>query len=71
MPDYIAHFTDGSSSPVTDMRWSPEFMTGLAHRSDGKCRCVFFGRLNGAMLQDDPWILRLEPAPAHAVDRVA
>lgn len=55
-----AHFTDGSTSPVTDVRWSPEFITGLAHRGDGKCRCVFFDR-NG--LHRDPWIARLEPAP--------
>jgi hypothetical protein len=57
---YVAHFADGSVSPVTDVRWSPEFMTGLAHRGDGKCRCVFFGQNDGAMLQEDAWVHRVE-----------
>ena len=61
--NYLAHFKDGSRpSPVTDIRHSGQFFTGLAHRDDGKARCIFFDRHGN--LHADRWVSRVEPAHA-------
>jgi len=60
---YTALFHDGSRAPVTDLRWSPAFTTGLAHRGDGFARCVFIDP-RGALEQQDAWVERVEPAEA-------
>lgn len=72
--NYVAHFTDGSTSPVEIRGEYGRFdMIGIATRGDGKRRVLCFGRtpLGPALHRADPWILRLEPAPAHVVDMVA
>lgn len=63
--DYIAHFKDGSSSPVTDLHWSPEFTTGLAHRGDGFSRCVFIDQRIAHTHHRDPWVHRIERTKSH------
>lgn len=61
--DYIAHFRDGSTSPITDVRHSGAFLTGLAHRHDGYARCLFFDQ-HGRLHQPDAWVSRISAAEA-------
>ena len=62
---YVAHFTDGSTSPVEITgSYGRCDLIGVATRGDGKRRALFFGvtPLGPALHNADPWIARVEPA---------
>lgn len=60
---YVAHFTDGSSGTLYNVRHSGSFFTGLAQRGDGFVRCLFFDRF-GVSLEHDSWLAKpLEVIP--------
>jgi hypothetical protein len=67
---YVAHFTDGSTSPVEITgSYGRCDLIGVATRGDGKRRALFFGvtPLGPALHNADPWIARVEPAEIRAL----
>lgn len=66
MPNYVAHFRDGSQSPV-EIRGSNShrFLIGVATRGDGYKRVLFFGMGSG-LLHEDRWVDRITVEHADA-----
>lgn len=60
---FIARFADGGgTSPISDIRRGPGYMLiGLAERTDGIKRCVFFDD-HAIDFYPDPWIEAIERA---------
>jgi hypothetical protein len=69
--DIIAHFADGSSSPVNFVGETVEyvdgccyvFQTAIATRGDGKRRVLFVMPSSAEMEQADPWVTTLSRNP--------